>query len=81
MKKPLSIQEISDFLVHYLSNAITLSTLSEQIEKDELQVGVIIIGLQRTWDSLPCDSEGPTPEQDAAMDALLQEYAEKLYNL
>ncbi len=41
----------------------------------------ILAQLQLAWNAAECDKDGPTPEQDAAMDAILSDYADKILNL
>lgn len=41
----------------------------------------ILAQLQLAWNAAKCDPDGPTEEQDEAMDVILSDYADKILNL
>ena len=41
----------------------------------------ILAQLKLAWDTPQCGPDGPTPEQDEAMDAILSDYADKILTL
>jgi hypothetical protein len=77
----LSLAQVCDLLVGYVSNGISATGIARRIGKDELKIGEALYVLQQEWDEMPCDPEGATKEQEADMDRLLEIYAQELLEL
>lgn len=71
--------EIENNLVNYYANSITssdfvknhISKFVEINEEKEEKICDVLAQSQRGWDSIECDVEGATKEQDAEMDAYI----------
>lgn len=69
---------IIDMLTAYAANAISGCDIAEKLNKDEDEVFNILGEFQKEWDEAPCDEGGPTREQDAHIDEILENYAQEL---
>lgn len=73
---------IIESLIEYCSNCLTSEELAKIADKPESEELSILLGnLQKSWESLECDAEGETPEQEEASDALFAECAEEIIKL
>ena len=69
-----TLEQVEEDLLSYLSgNCIPEEYSDEQREK--------FFECFQKWESVEVDSEGPTKEQDEELDEILEEYAEKIFNL
>ena len=56
----------------YAAEIAELSGVSERVISERLAI------MQSEWDNLPCGTEGPTTEQDEAMEQFGADFAESL---
>ena len=81
MKKEL-IKKLAGELIDYYADA-------QDSEKTLINAGItptpelmgIIAESKVGWDALPCDEEGPTAQQDRAMDDFAKKTAKEIINL
>lgn len=62
----------SDFVNNHISKFVSLN------EEKEEEICDILAQSQRGWDSIECDAEGATKEQDAEMDEYLDKTASEI---
>jgi len=86
MKKRLQKEELIAMLVDYAANSISASEIATNmcgsyINEYDNDVKDILINFQNEWDTVEVDPEGPTKEQDAKLDSILDKYANELYEM
>lgn len=74
--------QVFDLLAHYAMNSINSSDVAEFLKiEDDNSVSEVLGEFQRDWDDAECDSEGPTSEQEKALDNIQDYFADKLIRL
>lgn len=68
-------------LVEYAANLCNSDKVAEVFGCEPTEeLSNILCDFVREWEAAPCDPEGATPEQDAVLDSILGEYAERILN-
>lgn len=68
-------------LVEYAANLCSSDKVAEVFGCEPTEeLSNILCDFVREWKAAPCDPEGATPEQDAVLDSILGEYAERILN-
>ena len=66
-----------------IENALILATANLLNTRDVLgsseEVNAIIRQFLEEWEDAECDEDGATPEQNEVLDAILDKYAQKIY--
>lgn len=63
-----------DFVEKNIREVVSVSTEQEEI------ICNILAGYQNDWDSADCDDEGPTREQDMALDKIIEKCGKEISN-
>lgn len=71
--------QLTRMLTEYAINAITSSAIEEALGIND--ASNIIRSFQQEWDNVECDEEGCSKEQDAQLDAILEDYADQLLDV
>lgn len=65
---------LTDRLVEYAADITTSDYISEMLDKDEEKVREVLQQFYLEWESVPCDPEGTTKEQDVRLGEILEKY-------
>lgn len=70
--------EINGLILDYFANAVDASEIAEKLLLNEEKTREILWLAQREWEDMAIDEEGPTIEQDLAMDLVIKRAVEAL---
>lgn len=73
--------KLSDAIVNYFANGITLETIAEEFGLDTQKTSDILGQAQREWDAVEIDAEGANAEQEAELDAITEAVVAQLLSL
>ena len=72
---------LADMIVSFFANCISADVIAEQFGKDANAVRDILFSAMKRYEDADCDDEGATSEQNAVMDKIIEETAEKILAL
>lgn len=72
--------ELSEAIVNYFANGVSSWAIAEEFGLDAKKTSDILGQAQCEWDAVEIDPEWPNAEQDAELDAILENTLDQLLN-